>query len=145
MNFETRVRFLKVSLLLVGLTFSFGLYFLMNVFWPSGWRWHPYQSEYEQMIVGVYATLGLFLVIASRNPLRHRSLIWFTVWSSLVHSAIMAVQAVNMSGEHAHLTADVPALFLVAVILALLLPKSSSADETAGVAAGKYFTKGEFK
>jgi hypothetical protein len=42
------------------------------------------------MILGVYATLGVFLLIASRNPLRHRSLIWFTVWSSLVHAGIMA-------------------------------------------------------
>ena len=51
---------------------------------------HP--PEYEQMILGVYATLGVFLLIASRNPLRHRSLIWFTVWSSVVHAGIMTVQ-----------------------------------------------------
>ena len=40
------------------------------------------------MIIGVYATLGVFLLIASRNPYAHKSLIWFTVWSSVVHGAI---------------------------------------------------------
>jgi len=50
-------------------------------------------SEYEQMIIGVYAVLGIFLIMASRNPARHVSLIWFTVWSSLVHGLIMLWQA----------------------------------------------------
>src|SRR5262245_50834144 len=55
---------------------------------PSGWAWHagaPYESQYFMMIVGVYATLGVFLLNASRHPQAHRSLIWFTVWSSVVH------------------------------------------------------------
>ena len=69
------------------------------------------------MILGVYATLGVFLLIATRNPLQHRSLIWFTVWSSLVHGGIMAVQAMNMPAEHGHLVGDVPALVLVAVLM----------------------------
>jgi hypothetical protein len=90
-SLATRVRFLRVALVAFGLIFLFGLYPLMNALWPAGWRWNPHQTEYEQMIAGVYATLGIFLIIASRNPLRHRSLIWFTAWSSPVHSAIMAV------------------------------------------------------
>ena len=45
------------------------------------------------MILGVYATLGVFLIVASRDPLAHRSLIWFAVWSSVVHGLIMAVQS----------------------------------------------------
>jgi hypothetical protein len=72
------------------------------------------------MIVGVYATLGVFLLNASRNPQAHRSLIWFTVWSSVVHGGIMAVQ--SMPAEHcAHLLGDVPALFLIAIVLGCLL------------------------
>lgn len=86
------------------------------------------------MILGVYATLGVFLLIASRNPLKHRSLIWFTVWSSLVHGGIMAVRAMNMPAEHGHLLGDVPALVLVAVVLAVLMPHGASA-EMAGTAA----------
>src|SRR5690554_620820 len=53
--------------------------------WPTGWAWHEGQSEYLTMIIGIYATLGIFLLIASRDPFAHLSLIWFTIWSSLVH------------------------------------------------------------
>jgi hypothetical protein len=73
-----RERALKVVLVLVGLIFLFAVYPLMMYLWPSGWRWQPNQPEYEQMILGVYATLGIFLLIASRNPSEHRSLIAFT-------------------------------------------------------------------
>ena len=80
----------------------------------------------EQMIMGVYATLGIFLILASRNPTEHRSLIWFTVWSSVVHAGIMAVQAVLDPTERANLLGDVPALFIVAGVLALLMPRRQS-------------------
>jgi hypothetical protein len=122
--------YLRVALILVGLIFVFGVYPLMMAFWPSGWRWQPNQPEYEQMILGVYATLGVFLLIASRNPLQHRSLIWFTVWSSLVHAGIMAVQAVNAPAEHGHLLGDVPALIIVAILLAVLTPRGVAAEKT---------------
>ena len=128
MNLETRTRFLRVALVVFGLIFLLGVYPLMMAWWPSGWRWNPNQPEYEQMILGVYATLGVFLIIASRNPLQHRSLIWFTVWSSLVHGGIMAVQAMNMPAEHGHLLGDIPALLLVAVVLAVLMPRGASAE-----------------
>lgn len=77
------------------------------------------------MIIGVYATLGVFLRIASRDPYAHKSIIWFTVWSSVVHGAIMAVQAFNDGAESGHLIADVPALFLVAIVLAVLMPRTA--------------------
>ena len=75
------------------------------------------------MIVGIYATLGVFLLIASRNPLAHKSLIWFTVWSSAVHGGIMAIQAIVDSTERINLIGDVLALFAVAVVLAILMPR----------------------
>lgn len=128
MNVATRVRYLRLALVFVGLIFIFGVYPLMMALWPSGWRWQPNQPEYEQMILGVYATLGVFLLIASRNPLQHRSLIWFTVWSSLVHAGIMAVQAFNAPAEHGHLLGDVPALIIVAVLLAGLTPRGVVAE-----------------
>jgi len=124
----TRLRYLRVALVLVGLIFTVGVYPLMMFLWPAGWRWQPNQPEYEQMILGVYATLGVFLLIASRNPLEHRSLIWFTVWSSLVHAGIMAVQALNAPAEHGHLMGDVPALILVAVLLGILTPRGAAAE-----------------
>jgi hypothetical protein len=114
MNLTVRLRMLRVALVIFGLIFLLGVYPLLNFWWPSGCRWQPNQPEYEQMILGIYATLGVFLLLASRNPLRNRSLIWFTVWSSLVHGAIMAVQAMNMNAERGHLLGDVPALIVVA-------------------------------
>lgn len=112
---------LRVALVVIGLTFIFGIY-PQTVLWPSGWSWGHGSSHYLMMIIGIYATLGVFLLIAARNPLAHRSLIWFTVVSSLVHAAIMAVQAVTDPAEHGHLKGDVPALLLVAIVLTVLMP-----------------------
>lgn len=118
-----RVKYLRFALFLVGLIFLFGVYPL-TVVWPSGWAWHTSgQSEYLQMILAIYATLGIFLVRASRDPLAHCSLIWFTVWSSVVHGAVMAAQAVVYPQHIGHLWGDVAALFVVAVLLAVLMPR----------------------
>jgi hypothetical protein len=126
MSDATRLLFLRIALIAVGLTFIFGIYAL-GIVWPSGWTWGHGHSHYLLMIIGVYATLGVFLLIASRNPAEHRSLIWFTVWSSVVHGAIMGVQSFNDGGERGHLIADVPALFIVAIVLAVLMPRASEA------------------
>ena len=127
MNESARVRYLRVALILVGLIFIFGVYPLMMGLWPSGWRWSPNQPQYEQMIVGVYATLGIFLLLAARNPLRNLSLIWFTVFSSAVHAAIMTVQALQAPTEHGHMFGDIPALFFVAILLGVLTPRGAGA------------------
>jgi hypothetical protein len=117
-----RTKYLRIALVLVGLIFIAGIYPL-TIIWPSGWSWHTGHSDYLQMILGLYATLGVFLLIASRKPLAHLSLIWFTVWSSIVHAGIMAVQSLANSEHMGHLWGDVLALFVVAVVLALLAPK----------------------
>jgi hypothetical protein len=105
------------------------------LFWPSGWTWHVGQSNYPVMIVGIYATLGVFLILAARDPLANLSLIWFTVWSSVVHAGIMAVQAVTLPEQMGHLAGDVPALFIVAVALAILTPQARGLDATRRSAA----------
>ena len=122
-------------LVLVGLIFLFGVYPLMMFLWPSGWRWQPNQPEYEQMILGVYATLGIFLLLAARNPSANRSLIAFTAWSSLVHGAIMAVQAIHNAGERGHLLGDIPALFIVWAALIVLAPAKESVERASAVSA----------
>ena len=111
---------LRIALLIVGLIFLVGL-LPLTMIWPAGFMWEPRQSEYEQMIIGVYAVLGLFLIIASRDPAEHRSLIWFTVWSSLIHGLIMLAQALRDPLERPNLMGDVPALILIAVVLAALM------------------------
>ena len=124
MSDANRLFFLRIVLVAVGLTFIFGIYGL-GLVWPTGWTWGHGHSHYLLMIFGVYATLGVFLLLASRNPDAHRSLIWFTVWSSVVHGAIMGVQALQDPAEHGHLIADVPALFIVAIVLAVLMPRKA--------------------
>ena len=117
-------RLLQIALAVFGAAFV--LIYPLAIVWPSGWAWHagaPYESQYFMMIVGVYATLGVFLLNASRNPQAHRSLIWFTVWSSVVHGGIMAVQSFGDIAERGHLTGDVPALLLVALVLGILGPR----------------------
>ena len=75
------------------------------------------------MILGIYATLGVFLMLAARNPMAHRSLIWFTVWSSIVHGVIMAAQSLTNPQHVGHLWGDVLALVAVAAVLAVLTPR----------------------
>ena len=130
-----RVKYLRVALMAVGVIFIVGIYGLVMI-WPSGWSWHSGPSHslphYLQMILGVYATLGVFLLIASRNPLANLSLIWFTVWSSVIHAAIMAAQALANPEHMGHLWGDVPALLVVAAVLALLTPRTAAAESTLG-------------
>lgn len=126
MTVVDRLRYLRVVLVLAGLA-CLALYPLM-LLWPSGWAWHDGHSDYPLMIVGLYATLGVFLILAARDPLANLSLIWFTVWSSAVHGAIMAVRAVTQPAQMGHLAGDVPALFIVAGALAVLTPRSTLAD-----------------
>ncbi len=127
MSDEKRMQLLKISLNVFGAIFIVGIYLMMNWVWPSGWSWEPRQPEYEQMIMGVYATLGIFLVRAAKDPMANLSLIWFAIWSSAVHAAIMAVQAIIDVTERANLLGDVPALFLVAIVLWYLMPKNQDA------------------
>jgi hypothetical protein len=131
-----RIKYLRVALIAVGVIFIVGIYSLIMI-WPSGWSWHSGPSHslphYLQMILGVYATLGIFLLIASRNPLANLSLIWFTVWSSIVHAAIMAAQSLANPEHMGHLWGDVPTLLIVAAVLALLTPRGAAAKPVSEV------------
>jgi len=130
-------RLLQLALAVFGVVMIF--VYPLALVWPAGWAWHhgaPYESDYFMMIVGIYATLGVFLINAARNPAANLSLIWFTVWSSVVHGTIMAMQ--SFSGDHmGHLWGDVLALFLVAIVLSVLvvscgLKRSSETGTSAG-------------
>jgi hypothetical protein len=118
----TAYRLLRLALAVIGALMIL-LYPLAEV-WPSGWAWHdgaPHESQYFMMIVGLYVTLGAFLLRASAEPRAHLSLIWFAVWSSAVHGVVMAVQALGDRHHRGHLVGDVPALLLAAAVLAVLV------------------------
>lgn len=123
-----KTRILSLALLVFGIGFL--LIYPMALLWPDGWAWHagsPFDDHYFTMIVGVYATLGLFLIRAARDPLEHLSLIWFAAWSSIVHALIMGVQAFADPSQRMHLMGDVPALLLAGVALAILARSAISA------------------
>jgi hypothetical protein len=129
MNETTRELLLRAALVVFGVTFF--LVYPLGLVWPSGWIWHGGEGRYYlQMICGIYAVLGAFLLNAARNPSQHRSLIWFTIWSSVVHALIMAAQSITDANEMGHLVGDVPSLLLVAVVLWLLLPAKQAAVVT---------------
>ena len=116
---EQKEKYLRLALRVFGVIFL--LVYPLSIVWPSGWEWHGGGGVYYfQMIVGIYAVLGVFLIAAAKNPREHQSLISFTVWSSVVHALIMGVQAIGDPNEKGHLVGDVPALLLVAAVLGYL-------------------------
>jgi hypothetical protein len=124
MTAAARERYLPIALRTIGLIAIFGIYPL-TVLWPAGWAWHTSgRSEYLEMIVAIYATLGVFLWLAGANPRAHRSLISFAIWSSIAHGLVMAVQALLNPLHIHHLYGDVLALFIVAGVLGYLCPSA---------------------
>ena len=127
-------KLLSYALIVFGLAFC--LIYPLSILWPSGWAWHdgpPMTNDYFMMIIGVYATLGVFMILASRDPAANGSLIWFVVWSSVVHAAVMAWEAVRTPVMGGHLTGDVPALLLIAIVLGLLMSRGAEGRVRAAV------------
>jgi hypothetical protein len=121
-------RLLSGALILFGIIFC--LIYPLAMFWPAGFAWHegsPAANDYFLMIVGVYATLGIFLIRAAKDPAANASLIWFTVWSSVVHAVVMAYESMRSPGHTGHLMGDVPALLLVAIVLGVLMSRADKA------------------
>lgn len=115
-------RLLSAALVVFGIAFC-SLYAMLLI-WPSGWAWHegsPASSDYFMMIAGVYATLGIFMFRAARDPAANASLIWFVVWSSIVHALVMGWEAFRNPMMQGHLVGDVPFLLIIAGVLAVLM------------------------
>jgi len=110
-----RERALKIVLVLVGLLFSAGVYPLMMM---------VKQDPALAMMMSLYATLGVFLLLAARNPSANRSLIAFTAWSSFAHAALMAVQAFLNLIPRRELV-GVVVFILIGVALIVLAPARS--------------------
>lgn len=121
-----RQRLLPPFLVFSGLV-ALGAYPL-HLVWPSGWEWGMEGRHYLHMILVVYATLGIFLILAARDPGANRSLLLFTAWSSGAHGLLMTAQAVAMQ-KLGHLAGDVAAMFVLAIGLALLLPPKTRSSQ----------------
>jgi uncharacterized protein DUF6632 len=103
--------------------FGVGLLFTATIYPILAFR----DDETLQMMLSIYATLGVFLLLASRNPAAHRSLIGFAAWSSLVHAGVMAVQAIYDSPMRVHLLSGVAAFAAVGAVLLALQPRAEQA------------------
>jgi hypothetical protein len=120
-----RERALKVVLVLVGLLFSAGIYPLTMFLWSEAG---------VAMMLSLYVTLGIFLLIAARNPSANRSLIAFTAWSSFAHAAVMAVQAFRNVIPRGELL-GVAALVVIGVTLIVLAPAKRSIERASAAGA----------
>jgi hypothetical protein len=118
-----RERMLKVVLGLVGLLFSASVYPMVMFM-----RQEPALA----MMLSVYSTLGVFLLLAARNPSASRSLIAFTAWSSFAHAAVMGVQAFRKMISPGELV-GVAALALIGVALLVLAPGKGSRERASAV------------
>ncbi len=87
----------------------------------------------EVMMLTLDVALGIFLLIAVRNPSANRSLIAFTAWSSFAHAAVMAVMAFQKAEKRGELLIAVAVLGIIGVALIVLAPAKQS-DERASAA-----------
>ena len=124
-----RERALKILLVVVGLLFSALVYPMVTFLRP------PSQTDALPMMLSLYVALGIFLLVAARNPAANRSLIAFTAWSSFAHAAVMVVQAFHDVGERVHLLIGVAALVVIGVALIALAPVKESGERASAAAA----------
>ena len=120
-----RERVLKVVLVLVGLLFLALVYPLVTF---------VRQEPALAMMLSLYVTLGIFLLLAVRNPSGNRSLIAFTAWSSFAHAAVMSVQAFRNMIAHGELI-GVAALIIIGVALIVLAPPKQLVEEVSAATA----------
>lgn len=123
---NAKQRLLPPFLILAGITSLAG--YPLSVLWPSGWDWGRAGDHYLHMLFVVYGVLGIFLLLASRNPNSHRSLLQFTAWSSVAHGGLMAFQSFSLH-QHGHLMGDVAAMLGLGIGLLILMPASAASLE----------------
>ena len=122
-----RERALQIVLVLVGLFYSFWGYILFDALWRS--RWLNRNDDVGPMFVSLNFVLGVFLLLAVKQPARHRSLIAYGAWSSLAHAFTMTIHR-RRHGRTIHRKdspQDIVIIGVVGVALLALLPAKQSA------------------
>jgi Family of unknown function (DUF6632) len=100
----------------------------------SLWAWQ-HSNEIVPMFLSLYVSLGVFLLIAARNPAEHRSLIAFAAWSSFAHAAVMLVQSYADLAGRPELYGMSAVLIAIGVPLLALAPARPSAEPAAATAS----------
>ena len=125
-----RERALKVVLVVVGLLFSAGVYPLI------GSLLHPAGSDMgDTMMLSLYLPLGIFLLIAVRNPSAHRSLIAFAAWSSFAHAVAMSILGLEIASQRVGFLIGSVVLVVIGVALIALAPAKQGVERPSSVAA----------
>ena len=125
-----RERVLKIVLGLVGLLFTAGVYPLI------GSLLHPADSDTgDTMMLSLYVALGIFLLIATRSPSEHRSLIAFAAWSSFAHAGVMSILGLEIASQRVGFLAGSAVLVVIGVALIALAPAKSSGALASAVRA----------
>jgi hypothetical protein len=125
-----RERALKIVLLLVGLLFSAAVYPVI------GGLLDPAHSDTgDTMMMGLYVALGIFLLLAVRNPSAHRSLIAFAAWSSFAHAIVMSLLGIEIGNERIGFLVGSAVLVAIGVALIVLAPGRQPGQRAAAAAA----------
>jgi len=120
-----RERALKIVLVVVGLLFTAMIYPLVLF---------VKEEPALAMMMSLYVTLGIFLIVAARNPSANRSIIAFTAWSSFAHAAVMSFQAFRNLIAHGELIGSA-VLVVIGVTLIALAPTKQPAERASAVGA----------
>jgi hypothetical protein len=120
-----RERALKVVLVLVGLVFSAGIYPVVTSV-RDGWQAN--KEDALPMMLSLYVTLGIFLLLAARNPSANRSMIAFGAWANIAHGAVMAVMAVYLRNEREDLLVAGAVFGVIGLVLIALTPAKQSVE-----------------
>jgi hypothetical protein len=124
-----RERALKIVLVLVGLVFSAGIYPVVTSV-RDGWQAN--KESALPMMLSLYVTLGIFLLVAARNPPENRSVIAFAAWSSFAHGAVMAVMSAHLPNERGELLIGAAFFGAVGAALIVLAPTNKLAERALG-------------
>jgi hypothetical protein len=123
-----RERALKIILVLVGLLFTAGIYPLI------GSLLHPADSDTgDTMMLSLYVALGIFLLIAVRNPSAHRSLIAFAAWSSFAHAIAMSILGLEITLQRVGFLVGSGVLIVIGVALVALAPAKQAVEKVSAV------------
>ncbi|MDP5211054.1 DUF6632 domain-containing protein [Microbulbifer sp. 2205BS26-8] len=120
----TRAKYLPIALIAIGMIFIFAMYPMMAWIWPAGWGLTPPQPEHEKVIAVFFAVLGVFLILAARNPTANIDLIWLTIWLNLVNATIVLLTVLADWAELANLIGNIPVQYFIAWVLWYLLPRN---------------------
>jgi len=121
-----RERALQVVLVLVGLFYFAWIYFLFGALWHS--RWLQENQEAWPMFLSLNMVLGAFLLLAAKQPAKHRSLIAYGAWSSLAHAFTMTIQSAEAWAHGIH-RKDSPQDIVIIGVVGVALPASGARDD----------------